>query len=104
MGGHVVDRLEAAVVNLLDPAGVIEPNYLDQYRVFQVGNGGIIEGEVPILADAGTDDVGRLVEKQIFVGEAGSERPLDSLARNQVQAILAQIDEPEEMFLEVTAE
>ena len=51
MGGHVLDLLEAAVMNLLAAAGLIEPDHLDQNRIEEVGDRRVVEGQVTVLAD-----------------------------------------------------
>ena len=51
MRGHVLDLLEAAVMNLLAAAGLIEPDHLDQNRIEEVGDRRVVEGQVTVLAD-----------------------------------------------------
>lgn len=53
--GHVVKGLEAAVVDLLLAADVVQLDDLDDLGVIEVGHGGIVEGQVAVLANAKED-------------------------------------------------
>ena len=44
-------------MDLLEPAGLVERDLLDRQRVVEVGDGRVVEGDVPVLADAHADDV-----------------------------------------------
>ncbi len=104
MGRHVVEPLEAAVVELLATARGVEPDHLDQDRVEEVGDRRVVERQVAVLADSGADDVGRLVEEPLFVGEGRPERPIGLLAGDQPEAVPLQADQAEQPFLEIPAE
>ena len=71
---------EAAVVDLLRPAGRVEPNDLDEHGIEKIGDRRVVERQVPVLADACAHDVGRFGLEPIFVIEACLQRALDIFA------------------------
>ena len=70
MCGHVGGLGEAAVVDLLDAAGRVEPDHLDEHGVEKISNRGIVECQVAVLADARADDVGGLCLEEVLIFEA----------------------------------
>ena len=72
---HVFDPLEAAVMNLLAAASLIQPDDLDQNRVEKVGDRRVVECQVTVLPDAGTDDVGGFGQQLCLIVQTGLERP-----------------------------
>ena len=60
MPRYIRERGETAVVNLLLAAGVIELDDFYQLRVFEIGNGRIIECDVSIFTDAHANQINRL--------------------------------------------
>ena len=59
----------------------VEPDDLDQDGVEEVGDRGVVEGEVAVLADPRADDVGRLGAATLLVVQAGLQRPVGSARR-----------------------
>ncbi len=101
MGGYVGEAFEAAVVDLLIAAGGVEPDQLDENWVEEIGDGRVIESEVAVLADPRTDDIGRLGEQPVLVGQAGLHRAVCLFAPNQPQPGTFQSDQPEEVLLKI---
>jgi hypothetical protein len=101
MGGYFGEALEATVVDLLIAARPIEPDDFDENRVKEIGDGRVIESEVAILADPRADDIGRLCEQPVFVGQAGLQRAVGVFAWNQPQTGAIQSDQPEEVLLKI---
>ena len=62
--GHRVDVGEVALAHLLATARVVELHHLDVERVVEVGDGRVVEREVPVLADAEAAEVERMVAEQ----------------------------------------
>jgi hypothetical protein len=70
---------EVALVDLLLPAGRVELDHLDVERVVEVGHRGVVEGQVPVLADAQAAQVERVAPQQVGVAGAlglGVAQPL----------------------------
>ena len=57
MGRHIVNGGEAAVVHLLHTTDLVELGELDGGGIVEIGNAGIVEGDVAVLADADQTDV-----------------------------------------------
>ena len=55
--GHVGKLLEATVVYLLHTAGLVKRNYLDHLFIVEIGNVGVVKGDVAVFADAHNDDI-----------------------------------------------
>ena len=70
MGRHLIDRGEAAVVHLLHTADVVKLGGLDRHGIVEVGNAGIVEGDVAVLTDAHDHDIGRVLFKKGGVAAA----------------------------------
>src|SRR6187402_115640 len=64
---HVGKRRETAVIHLLVAARLIELDDLHELRVFKVGDGRIVKGDMTIFADAETDEVDRLFAEQFAI-------------------------------------
>ena len=88
VSGHVLDPIETGIVELLGTAGLVEPDDLHLHRVEKVGDGWIVEGEMTVLADPGTDDVGGFGQKRVFVCQTGLERPVAAFAGYQAHLAL----------------
>ena len=74
MGGDGVEVGEAAVVDLLLAAGLVELDHLDSVRIFEVCNGRIIESDVSIFANTHADEVnGALGHESGVAGDLGVE-------------------------------
>ena len=58
MRRHFIEARKAPVVDLLLAARAVEFNNFDEFRVGEVRYGRVVEGEVRVLADARTDEVG----------------------------------------------
>src|SRR5262249_42965337 len=70
VGGDGGEGGEAAVVDLLLAAGVVERDDLGDLRVVEIGDGGVVEGDVAVLADAQAHDVDGGLAEQVGVAAA----------------------------------
>ena len=64
MGRHGREIWKTSVVHLLLTAGRIEFDDLDQVQIEEIRNGRIVERNVPILADAKTNEIDRTLGQQ----------------------------------------
>ena len=70
VGGYIIQGGETSVVNLLIAAHLIQRNQLNQCRIVEVCDPGIVEGDVCVLADAQENDVGRISSQKLAVTAA----------------------------------
>ena len=68
--GHVGLGGEVALVDLLAPAGLVQRHHLHIERVVEVGDRRVVEGQVPVLADAQAAEVERKLAQQFGVASA----------------------------------
>ena len=69
MGGHRGQVGEPALTQLLAPAGFIEFDRLYPYRVLEIGNRRIVEGDVAVFTDTDASDVhGMALQQRLVLG------------------------------------
>ena len=101
VGGDGVEVRKAAVVDLLLAARFVELDHLDGMRIFEVCNGGIVEGDMSVFADAHADEIdGAFVHERGVAGDLGFE--VSGLCSNAVEGFRG--DFGEKVFLLIGSE
>ena len=66
------DIIEGSTADLNKPNAVaVDASYFGELAVEKIGDGRVVERQMPVLADTRADDVGRLGQQHLFVGQAG---------------------------------
>ena len=99
--GHVLQPGDAPVVDLLVAADGVQLHGLDRLGVMEVCHGGIVEGDVAVLANAHDHDIGGVLTEQSGVAVALG---LGILCGDVDVEHLLEVGQPEDMLLQEVAE